>query len=158
MTTPDAKSDSPKNFTAWLAALFLIVLGAKLWVVQLFGSELPLWDQWYEAGAFFQPWMDGHLTWKDFFTPSNEHRIVFTKLLDMALIKLNGRWEPLLQMTVNCFIHAAFVCALAAAVCGRDVFSNRKNFRPRRGSTAPADAHDEFDRRGARGNFHGDRQ
>ncbi len=116
MTTPVAKTESPKNFAAWLTALFFIVLGAKLWVVQCFGSALPLWDQWYEATLFFQPWMDGHLTWRDFFVPSNEHRIVFTKLLDLALIKLNGRWEPLLQMTVNCFIHAAFVCALAAAI------------------------------------------
>ena len=124
MTTLDSQTDSPKKIAAWLAALFLIVLGAKLWVVQCFGSPLPLWDQWYEAGAFFQPWMDGHLTWRDFFTPSNEHRIVFTKLVDLALIKLNGRWEPLLQMTANCFIHAAFVCALAAAIWN---FFGRKN-------------------------------
>ena len=124
MTTPETQTDSPKIFAAWLTALFLIVLGAKLWVVQCFGSALPLWDQWYEATLFFQPWMDGHLTWRDFFVPSNEHRIVFTKLLDMAVIKLNGRWEPLLQMTVNCFIHAAFVCALATALWN---FFGRKN-------------------------------
>ena len=124
MTTPAAKIESPKQFAAWLAALFLIVLGAKLWVVQLFGSPLPLWDQWYEATLFFQPWLAGHLTWRDFFVPSNEHRIVFTKLLDMALIKMNGRWEPLLQMAVNCFIHAAFVCALATALWN---FFGRRN-------------------------------
>ena len=97
----------------WLAALFLTVLGAKLRVVQLFGSPLPLWDQWYEAEKFFRPWQEGRLTWTGLFSPSNEHRIFFTHLLDVCLIQLNGRWEPLLQMTVNAFIHAGFACGLA---------------------------------------------
>jgi len=52
MTPLERKTEPPKIFTAWLTALFLVVLGAKLWVVQLFGSPLPLWDQWYEAGTF----------------------------------------------------------------------------------------------------------
>jgi hypothetical protein len=106
-------NDSFKHFSAWLAALFLVVLGAKLWVVQLYGSPLPLWDQWYEAELFFRPWVEGHLTWQAFFAAHNEHRILFTRLLDLGVIWLNGRWEPLLQMTVNAFVHAAFVCGLA---------------------------------------------
>ncbi|HSY20037.1 MAG TPA: hypothetical protein VK815_16955 [Candidatus Acidoferrales bacterium] len=124
MTSPAPKTDSPKVFAAWLAALFLVVLGAKLWIVQLYGSPLPLWDQWYEAKDFFRPWMEGSLTWRDFFAPSNEHRIFFTHLLDYTVISLNGRWEPMLQMTVNCFIHAGFACALATALW---VFLGRQN-------------------------------
>jgi hypothetical protein len=104
---------SLKRFSLCLAALFLTVLGAKLWAVQLYGSRLPLWDQWYEAERFFRPWVEGNLTWKDFFAAHNEHRILFTRLLDMGVIWLNGRWEPMLQMTVNAFIHAAFACGLA---------------------------------------------
>ena len=117
-------TDSFKRFAAWLAALFLVVLGAKLWVVQLYGSPLPLWDQWYEAERFFRPWVEGHLTWKAFFAAHNEHRILFTRLLDLGVIWLNGRWEPLVQMVVNVFIHAAFVCGLA--FCLWD-FLGRKN-------------------------------
>jgi hypothetical protein len=125
MTRPtNPTSDSFKHFSAWLAALFLVVLGAKLWVVQLYGSPLPLWDQWHEAERFFRPWVEGHLTWKDFFAAHNEHRILFTRLLDLSVIWLNGRWEPLLQMTINAFIHAAFVCGLA--FCLWD-FLGRKN-------------------------------
>ena len=125
MTQPaNSKTDSSKHFAAWLAALFLIVLGAKLWVVQLYGSSLPLWDQWFEANVFFKPWVEGHLTGAVLFAPNNEHRIFFTHLLDMGVISLNGRWEPMLQMTVNAFIHAAFVCALA--FCLWD-FLGRKN-------------------------------
>ena len=122
MTSPT--TDSFKHFSAWLAALFLIVLGAKLWVVQLYGSPLPLWDQWYEAERFFRPWVEGHLTWQALFAAHNEHRILFTRLLDMSVIWMNGRWEPMLQMTVNAFIHAAFVCGLA--FCLWD-FLGRKN-------------------------------
>src|ERR1700722_9893369 len=118
------KNDPPKYFAAWLAALFLVVLGAKLWVVQLYGSPLPLWDQWYEAGSFLVPWVEGHLTLADFFAPDNEHRIVFTRLLDLIVIRLNGRWEPMLQMTVNAFIHASFACALAFCLWN---FLGRKN-------------------------------
>jgi len=125
MTKPmNLTNDSFKHFAAWLAALFLVVLGAKLWVVQLYGSPLPLWDQWYEADNFFRPWMEGHLTWKAFFAAHNEHRILCTRLLDLGVIWLNGRWEPLLQMTVNAFIYSAFACGLA--FCLWD-FLGRKN-------------------------------
>jgi len=116
--------DSFKRFAPVLAALFLMVLGAKLWVVQLYGSPLPLWDQWYEADGFFRPWLEGHLTWKAFFAAHNEHRILCTRLLDLGVIRLNGRWEPLLQMTVNAFICATFACGLA---CGLWEFLGRKN-------------------------------
>ena len=123
-TSTNPTPDSFKRFSLWLAALFLVVLGAKLWVVQLYGSPLPLWDQWYEAERFFRPWVEGHLTWKAFFAAHNEHRILFTRLLDMSVIWMNGRWEPMLQMTVNAFIHATFVCGLA--FCLWD-FLGRKN-------------------------------
>ena len=119
MTKPtNLAPDSFKCFAAWLAALFLVVLGAKLWVVQLYGSPLPLWDQWYEAHRFFRPWMEGHLTWQALFAAHNEHRILLTRLLDMGVIWLNGRWEPMVQMTINAFIHAAFVCGLAILPVG----------------------------------------
>jgi hypothetical protein len=125
MTRPtNPTSDSFKHFSAWLAALFLVVLGAKLWVVQLYGSPLPLWDQWYEAERFFRPWVEGHLTWQAFFASDNGHRIFFTRLFDLIVIQLNGRWEPLLQMTINAFIHTAYVCGLA--FCLWD-FLGRKN-------------------------------
>ncbi|MGA2788172.1 MAG: hypothetical protein ABSF60_11660 [Verrucomicrobiota bacterium] len=102
-----------KHFAVWLAALFLVALGAQLWVVELYGSPLPFWDQWYEANSLFRPWVEGHLTWGDFFSVHSEHRIQVTRLLDLSLIWLNGRWEPLLEMTVNALIHAVFACGLA---------------------------------------------
>ena len=83
-----------------------------------------MWDQWYEASDFFKPWVAGHLKWTDFFAAHNEHRIFATRLLDVTLIELNGRWEPLLQMAVNAFIHAGFACGLAFCLWH---FLGRKN-------------------------------
>jgi hypothetical protein len=114
MTEPANRPvESFKQFAAWLAALFLVVLGAKLWVVQLYGSPLLWWDQWYEATTFIKGWLDGQLTWKDYLAPYCEHRILFTRLLDVGTIWLNGRWEPMLQMAINAFIHTVYVCGLA---------------------------------------------
>lgn len=53
-----------------------------------------------------------------------EHRMLMTRALDLSIIELNGRWEPLLQMTVNVFIHAAFACGLATCLWH---FLGRKN-------------------------------
>ncbi len=125
MTGPTKpETDSIRYFAAWLAALFLVVLGAKLWVVQLYGSPMWLWDQWYEVLQFFKPWLEGRTTWLDYFAPYNEHRIFCTRVLDLSVIVVNGRLEPLLQMTLNCFIHAGYVCALAFCLWN---FLGRKN-------------------------------
>ena len=122
--SPNPQAGASGCFAVSLAALFLTVLGAKLWVIQLYGSPLLLWDQWYEVGQFFKPWVAGQLTLNDFFAPYCEHRILCTRLLDGGLTLLNGRLEPLLQMTVNAFIHTAYVCGLA--FCLWD-FLGRKN-------------------------------
>jgi len=116
-------TDSWKIFAAWLASLFLTALGAQLWISWLYGSPLPIWDQWYEA-SFFKSWVAGNLKWTDFFAGHNEHRMFATRLLDVTLIWLNGRWEPLLQMAANAFIHAAFACGLAVCLWH---FFGRKN-------------------------------
>ncbi|HEY3763126.1 MAG TPA: hypothetical protein VGN23_15375 [Verrucomicrobiae bacterium] len=110
MNQPEA---SLKCFGWWLLALFLVTMGGQLWVVSLYGSPVPIWDQWDEAYQIFKPWVEGHLTWSALIAPDNNHRILLTRLLDLALIKMNGRWDPMLQMTVNAFIHAVYACALA---------------------------------------------
>jgi len=55
----------------------------------------------------------GDLKYADFFAGNNEHRVVLTRILDLGIIWLNGRWEPLLQMTVNAFIFCVYACGLA---------------------------------------------
>ena len=67
-----AATATPLLAPAWMVALFLIVLGAKLWVIRLYGSDLPFWDQWVEANRCFRPWMAGQLTAHDLFAPHNK--------------------------------------------------------------------------------------
>ena len=109
--------------TRWMLALiglFLLVAGARLWLIAGFGSALPIFDQWDGEGAnLFKPWIDGTLRLADFFHPHNEHRIVVTRLLALALLQLNGQWDSLLEMAVNagiCGLIAVVVAALLAHI------------------------------------------
>jgi hypothetical protein len=105
-----------RNPSAWLVVFCLVALGAKLWTIQIWATNIPYWDQWDEARLLFKPWLEGTLTWHDFFIPHNEHRIVFTRLLDLLEVKLNGQWDPMFQMVVNALIHVAYGCGLAAVI------------------------------------------
>ncbi|MEI8290672.1 MAG: hypothetical protein WCH99_14485 [Verrucomicrobiota bacterium] len=107
---------SNRQLALWLAALFLTIFGAKLWLIQVFGTNVPFFDQWDEARVFFKPWLDGKLTLSAWFAPHNEHRIFFTRALDWLEIRLNHQWDPRLQMVVNAVIHAAYAVGLAFCV------------------------------------------
>lgn len=106
-------NDSSKCFAGWLLAFVLTVLGAHCWIVWLYGSELPFWDQWDEAISVFKPWLDGDLGWSSIVHPASDHRIIVTHFWDMCLISLNGRWEPLLQMAANAIFHTIYAGGLA---------------------------------------------
>lgn len=109
-------TESKQTLLAWLAAFSLVALGGKLWTIQLWMTNIPYWDQWDEARQLFVPWLDGTLTWRHLFQPHNEHRIVFTRLLDLLLIQLNGQWDIALQTVVNAGLHLAYGCGLIAVL------------------------------------------
>jgi hypothetical protein len=80
------------------------------------GSSLPLHDQWdAEAAYLFKPWLEGHLGWADLFSPHNEHRILLSRLLALGLLRLNGQWDALVQMTANAVLCGVIGIAVAAA-------------------------------------------
>jgi hypothetical protein len=100
----------------WLALIALII-GARLWLISVFGSALPFLDQWDgEAGALFKPWLEGTLRWTDFFHPHNEHRIVFSRLLALGLLQLNGQWDGLLEITANALLCGVIGLGVAAGL------------------------------------------
>lgn len=93
--------------------LFFIIFGAKLSVIGKFGSDLPFGDQWDgEARTVYLPCFEGRLTPASFFTPHNEHRIVFTRLLNLGLLLWNGQWDARLQCVVNAALHGAILVFL----------------------------------------------
>jgi hypothetical protein len=94
---------------AWAASLFLAGLGTQLGLIFTCGRSLPYLDQWPgEAIELFVPYFTGESSVaKLFFTPHNEHRIFFTRVLELGLLLLNGQWDSLLEMTCNAVIHCA---------------------------------------------------
>lgn len=94
-------------------AFSVAVIGAKFVLVGGWGSEIPFWDQWDGLGErIIIAEAKGDLTAGTFFEPHNEHRIAFTRLLFLALVKANGQWDARLEMTVNAFLHAAALTVL----------------------------------------------
>lgn len=105
----------------WLAAhgpilaCLAVVAGARLWLVATYGSATPYWDQWdAEADRLYKPYLEGNLDPADLLAHHNEHRILASRLWALLLFRLNGTWDPLLQMALNTFLHAAALGVLLA--------------------------------------------
>jgi hypothetical protein len=98
-----------------LAGVILFVFGAKLLLIRSFGSPVPNYDQWQsQARLLYIPFFDHYLKAKYFWVPHNEHRVLFTRLLNFFLTLSNGQWDTRLEMTVNAAIHAGFAGGLVA--------------------------------------------
>lgn len=111
VTTPPVSS---RKFATALIALFVVVFGARLWLIDVVSSPVPFWDQWdAEGGKIFKPFLLGNLSWSQFFAPHNEHRIVLTRFLTLGLFRLNGMWDPRLEMVANATIAAGTAVVMA---------------------------------------------
>jgi hypothetical protein len=91
----------------WLLSLFLVGLGARLWLIHHSGTSLPFWDQWEEARTAYIPYFEGRLSLADFFAPHNENRILFNRLYGPILLFLNGEFDNQVEMVVNAFVYSA---------------------------------------------------
>lgn len=93
-----------------------MVYGAKLQLISQYASQVPFVDQWGgEAMALYRPWLKGELTLGALFSAHNEHRIVFTRLLDLAILALNGQWDSRLLMVVQAALPALFCTIIVRA-------------------------------------------
>jgi hypothetical protein len=117
--SPDSRAPLPAARADWVAAgaVFLAVLAARLWLVGSAGSALPYWDQWdAEALGLYRPWLTGTLEPAALLAAHNEHRIVLTRLLDLALFAGFGGWNPWWQLLLNAGLHAAAAGLLAVVL------------------------------------------
>lgn len=74
---------------AFLPAIYTARLVARLAV------DVGCWDMW-ENGELLGKYHEGKLTWHDLYAPQIQHRIVFPRLIIIALTHLSGgdfRWE-----------------------------------------------------------------
>ncbi len=106
-----SRPTTPSRWT-WLvpAGTAVVVFSARLREIHLFASDVPYNDQWIiEAEQIIAPWLNGTLRPWNFLTPHFEHLPVWTRLFTWCQVVLTGRWDPLVQMTVNAGLHALFI-------------------------------------------------
>lgn len=102
----------------------MLVLAARVTVVDRFGSDIPQGDQWYGVGeVLLAPFLQHRLEPVDLLRPHNEHRIVPTRALDLSLFAIDGRWDARVGCTVNAILQAALACAVWGF--GRQLLSGR---------------------------------
>ncbi|MBK7960853.1 MAG: hypothetical protein IPK04_06390 [Bdellovibrionales bacterium] len=108
-TSAPTKTQSILQYSAFV----FVLLGLKLAVIHNFGNATPFWDQWdAEWANIYEPYLKGTLQWNDFFSLVNEHRTILTKLLALAELIVNGKWNPLFQMTINAFLHVGIIALM----------------------------------------------
>jgi len=115
-----------RDHFGWMLSIFLIGLGAKLFLILKCGTPLPFWDQWYgEAEFLYAPYFEGRLSLPLLLRAHNEHRILFTRIYDLILLLLNGQWDNQLQMVANAFFHSAILAGfggLLARLIGKAIW------------------------------------
>src|SRR5471032_2136849 len=107
-----------KLFSNWFLpaalslSLFFLVVGAHWAALDKFGSDIPNWDQWDAEGLnLIAPWFEHDHFVQHLFQPHNEHRVVVTKLQNLALTLLDGQWDARLECVTNAALHAALAVA-----------------------------------------------
>ncbi|MBE2213871.1 MAG: hypothetical protein IAE82_08370 [Opitutaceae bacterium] len=100
--------------------MWLLVAAAQLWFVARLGNDIPHWDQWGSEGRDLYPkWHDGCLKFSDLFRPHSEHRIAFTRALNLGLFIANQAWDPLVQLLVGVGLRAlAATCVARLLITG----------------------------------------
>lgn len=67
-------------------SVFLFVFAAQVWFVGRVASEVPWGDSWGSDGVgLFPAWVEGTWEASDLLQPHNEHRIMWTRLLNLGL-------------------------------------------------------------------------
>lgn len=92
-----------------LAACLAVILGAKLWLIAVYGSSTPFWDQWSEPVTVYRPYLTGQLKLSELLAAHNEHRIFLARLIQLAVFAAEGRWDSIVQTVINAAVHTAAI-------------------------------------------------
>ncbi len=111
----------PFRWWRWLTLTFALLLAAvRLSVIDWCAPLVPFWDEWMATADYIlKPWRHGHVSWFALWRPHNDHRIVLTRLWEMAWYRVLGQWDPTVVATANVLLitaaEAAFVTWIARA-------------------------------------------
>lgn len=101
----------PPALTSLLVVLTAAPLIYLIYVMTKWAVDVPYWDQWDFAPLLLKSY-DGHVTFADLFAQHNEHRIVFPRLLMLALARLTA-WNILYEQGASVVLAAAIWLVLA---------------------------------------------
>lgn len=91
MVGSDEQQATGKQRLGVCAVWIGLAFACRAWMLRRFAVNVPYWDQWdAEVVELYHKVLDGSLAVGDLFAPANEHRIVLTRLLHLALFYLNG--------------------------------------------------------------------
>lgn len=94
-------------------ALFVLVLGANWAVFDRYGSDMPDWDQWDAEDVYLLvPWYTHDHFVAHLFHPQNEHRVILTKLQNLATVVASGQWDVRIEVLFNTVLHAFIAVGL----------------------------------------------
>ena len=112
--SPSIRPRQGKHRFVLSRAAIAAVLLAKLSLIAIAANPTPFLDQWDgQAAGLYKPWLERTWTWHAFVAPHNEHRILPTRVLDVALFEALGqRWDPILEMAINAVLHTLAVVML----------------------------------------------
>ena len=108
--TPEPKRlPSPLGIALFSCGVASVILAFRLREIHLYTGDVAINDQWkIEAADLLLPWLQGTLRPWHFLIAHFEHLPVWTRLLSWAEVALTGRWDPLLQATVNSVLYILF--------------------------------------------------
>lgn len=90
-------------------------------VVQIlrYSNSLPFGDQWDgEALTLLKPWIEGKLNLAQMFAAHNEHRIFFTRTLDLLAFSLNSSyWDNRVFACMSAAVYATLIALLGIMTC-----------------------------------------
>ena len=93
--------------------LFVVIVACRMYFVERFAVALPFWDQWdAEADQLLRPLLEGTLAAENFWRAHNEHRILPTRALTLAMFGATGEWNNLFEARANVLLAALTPCLL----------------------------------------------
>lgn len=115
MSTPELP---PPSSRAWVVpvAVGLVVAALQGWFVARTAAGMPIDDQWGRESTVYAAWLDGSLRASELWQAHNEHRILWTHLLNLLLFAVNGQWDPLVQVFAIVALRACIAGGLAAGL------------------------------------------
>ncbi|MEM7360302.1 MAG: hypothetical protein AAF431_14495 [Pseudomonadota bacterium] len=113
---PDTLTQNRGLTTVQILALVLIVLAARLMLIDAYGTITPYWDDW-GVGWIIAQYAGESFAFSDLLGTNNGHRYFYSKILNIVLFHLNSaQWDVQVVQVANAVLAAAIAGVLLIIV------------------------------------------